>query len=237
LTALALATGIGVGLAVWQVTAATTGTREQAKSSYSLEQARAFADFPLYNAGTSTAGYPLVAVLHEQAHPVETVSFIYGECLVPEGEGGCAPPVSVQVWPACFRNPSLYRAPPLGPPFERTSVRGVPAEVFEDGTRMELHTGKATVVIFGGRRGVPDIAQALRGVNVPVSAGEVLPPPAAGVMSGELRCGPKEISLRNAEERYCAAAAPSPRRSRVPHSPRRTSCQNPSTRQSRSAWR
>jgi hypothetical protein len=183
----ALAVTVGGGLAIWAGVAGS-GTRSQAapKSTYSVEKARSFSRFPLYSAGESVAGYPLVAVLHEQRHPVETVSFIYGDCVVPQGEGGCAPPVSVQVWPACFRNPSLYRAPPFGPPFEKTTVRGVPAEIFEDGARLEIYTGRSAVVIYADEP--LKVAAALRGVNNPVSAGAPLPPAAPGVMTGDVSC-------------------------------------------------
>lgn len=188
--AIALVAGIaGIGFGAWRAATAGSNTPSQAapKGNYSVEQARSFSHFPLYNAGESVDGYPLVAVLHEPRQ--DTVDFIYGDCVVPLGsEGGCSPPVEVQVWPACFRNPSLYKSR-FSPPFEKTTVRGVPAEVFEGGTRMELHTGKATVVIFAASQAkVMDVARALRGVNVSVPALAPLPAPAAGVMSGELPC-------------------------------------------------
>jgi hypothetical protein len=39
---------------------------------------------------------------------VNDVTFIYGTCDPSGGEGGCAPPLEVQVWSACARNPSMY---------------------------------------------------------------------------------------------------------------------------------
>jgi len=49
-------------------------------------------------------------------------------------------------------------------PRESVTVRGVPAAYFENGLRLELYTGKATVMIFGPERAqIQRAAAALRG--------------------------------------------------------------------------
>jgi hypothetical protein len=155
-----------------------------AAGNYSLEQAKVFEDFPLYAPGEAHGDLPLTAVERRfddapDAPPVRAnyVDFIYGTCEAPEGEGGCAPPLSVQVWAACERNPMAY-----GPEIARegpVDVRGVPAYFFEEGRRLELSTGTSTVVIFAPSRDEAlTAANALEGVNNQVPAGAPLPPPA-----------------------------------------------------------
>jgi hypothetical protein len=158
-----------------------SGTR--AVGNYSLEQARVFEDFPLYSSGEAHGDLPLTAVERRfddsPDAPVRAnyVDFIYGTCEPPEGEGGCAPPLSVQVWAACERNPMVY-----GPEVAREGpldVRGVPAYFFEGGRRLELSTGTATVVIFAASRDEAlAAANALEGVNNELTADAPLPPPA-----------------------------------------------------------
>jgi hypothetical protein len=69
-------------------------------------------------------------------------------------------------------------------------VRGVPAATFEDGQRLEIQTGKSTVVIFGDSpEFVRALASALRGLNNGVPAAAALPQPANGALDGTLACG------------------------------------------------
>ena len=132
---------------------------------------------PLYNAGDRVDGLPLAAVLRRE-DAAEFVSFVYGDCVAGD-DAGCAPPAEIQVWPACRRNLGLYDdAHDRVAPAERISVRGVPALLFDDGTRLELETGRSTVVVFAGTRGrVLRIAAALRALDETVSPGLPLPNP------------------------------------------------------------
>ena len=158
------------------------------KSTFSVARAKAFAKFPLYNAGDAVEALPLVAELRRVGGAANYVSFIYGDCTAVD-DYGCAPPIEIQIWPACVRNPSLYvgRGAPVG---DGVTVRGVPAAFYEDGRRLEVQTGISTVVIFGRTQAdVVTAAGALRGVNVPVRASDNLPAPAAGALDGSLRCG------------------------------------------------
>jgi len=133
-------------------------------------------------------GLPLVAVLRRD-DTADFVSFVYGDC-VPDDEAGCAPPVEVQVWPACRRSLALHHAtPPLGPVPERATIRGVPAAFFEDFTRLEIQTGPVTVVVFADSRArVIRVVRALRAVNGSGPVGVHLPQPSPGALEGELRC-------------------------------------------------
>jgi len=168
---------------------AGSASKAAPKSTFSVRQARAFADFPLYDAGSAVEGWPLVAVLHRSDPTATYVSFIYGDCQATD-DLGCAPPVEVQVWPACIRNPSLYKSSQPGAPTpENTTARGVPAAFFEGGQRLEIQTGTSTVVVFASTRDdALRVASALRGVNVPVQAAAPLPEPATGALTGTLRC-------------------------------------------------
>lgn len=158
------------------------------KSSYSLDQAQIFQDFPVYSAGDSADGIPLTAVLR-RSDKANYISFVYGDCFA-SSDSPCAPPAEVQVWPACIRSLALYDPTVPGAPTpEPVTIRGVPAAFFEDGSRLEIHTGRATVVVFSDSRArVLRIASALKGVNVSTPAEVPLPPPAAGAVEGKLAC-------------------------------------------------
>jgi hypothetical protein len=111
-----------------------------------LEQARAFEEFPLLYAGEQVDGLPLVAIVRRD-DTADYVSFVYGDCRPPPQEGGCPPPAEVQVWPAARRSLASYAAT-LGvsaPPVTR--IRGSPAAFFDGGTRLELYTAQVTVVL------------------------------------------------------------------------------------------
>jgi len=162
---------------------------QKPRNTFTLAAAQAMTDYPVYNAGASVEGLPLVAVLRRDDSAAKYVSFIYGSCY-PTGDMGCAPPAEVQTWPACVRNPSLYkRNRPPSPVPEPTSVRDVPAAFFDDGERLEIQAGAATIVIFAASRDVVRrIADELRGVNNSVEAGAPLPHPTPGSVEGTLTC-------------------------------------------------
>lgn len=161
---------------------------DEPRSTITLEQARAFDEFPLYNAGDRVDGLPLVAVVRRD-DTARYVSFVYGDC-VPGDDAGCAPPAEIQVWPACRRNLALYDgSPPSSPAAERTTIRGVPAVSLDDGTRLEIQTGRSTVVVFADSRArALRIAGSLRALNGSVPASTSLPQPAPGALEGNLVC-------------------------------------------------
>jgi hypothetical protein len=153
------------------------------QGNFSLEQAREFQEFELYALGESHGEHELTAVVRQfdgrpEAPPVRVnfVDFLYGTCTpAPGSERRCSPPLSVQVWTTCKRNPTVD-APGQDAPME---IRGVPAYFYDGGSRLELSTGTSTVVIFaGGREKALAAAASLRGVNNSVAPGQPLPGPA-----------------------------------------------------------
>lgn len=148
----------------------------------------ALQSFPLYNAGERVDGLPLAAVLRRE-DTAHFVSFVYGDCVAGD-DAGCAPPAEIQIWPSCRRNLGLYdRVQSVGAPAERISVRGVPALLFDDGTRLELETGQSTAVVFAGTRArVLRIAGALRTIDGTVLSLRPLPQPTRGQEGGPSNC-------------------------------------------------
>lgn len=163
------------------------------------EQAGRFSDFALYSLGESFEGLELAAITRrdDAADPYDAVSanyvgFLYGDCEALDDDG-CAPPLEVQVWPACVRNLSSYQLTPVAGselPHEDVQVRGVPGAVFEEGTRLEVYSGEETIVLFGD-----DEAQLLRAAAAlssvaadGVEPGEPLPAPAPDALAGGLSC-------------------------------------------------
>lgn len=138
------------------------------------------------------------------------VSYIYGDCDPADEQGSCAPPVEIQTWPFCERNLGVYRFDPEGLelPYFRTTIRGVPAAIFEDGLRVELYTTDSTIVAFGSdsaqvRRAAeqvvrgPSIVQSLVGsielsttssTSVTALTLPLLPAPVADVRDASVRC-------------------------------------------------
>jgi hypothetical protein len=165
------------------------GARDVSPGSggFALQDALAFTQFPLFAAGEQMDGLPLSAVVRRD-DSADYVSFVYGDC-APGASGGCAPPVEVQVWPACRRNLHLYDSGPPGMPVpERTTLRGVPAAFLDDGLRLELQASRSTIVVFGDSPArVRRVAEALREVGKPAPAGP-LPAPVEGAVEGALSC-------------------------------------------------
>jgi hypothetical protein len=117
---------------------------------FTLEEARAFDEYPLWYAGDEVDGLPLTAILRRD-DTARYVSFVYGDCTA-ESDGGCAPPAEVQVWSAGARSPDSYDPSGPGAPVpEPTRIRGLPA-AFVGETQLELYAPGATVVVFAHTR-------------------------------------------------------------------------------------
>lgn len=187
--------------------------------NFTAAEAAAFKDFALYSLGPafldrasgSTTGVvlPLMIINRwlldpypEQIVRTNFVTFIYGNTgCAKADEGGCGFPLEVQVWPSCGRNPSVYPVDdPVAGQFvdrEAVVVRSVPAFFYEDGSRLEIQTGSATVAIFGQNREqllaaalylVPVNHKAtLEMESLPVTGDpRPLPRPAPGVIDGSI---------------------------------------------------
>jgi hypothetical protein len=165
------------------------------------------ANFPVYSLGRSVAGLDLTSV-SRRCDPLQPgaatranfVSYVYGTCDAADGEAVCAPPLELQTWPACERSLSDYEIAAGVPyPHEKLGqLDGVPAYAFDQGTRVELYTGEATIVIFASDPVLIDQAVAAiqpepadqppgepAMTDVPASS---LPDPAPGAIAGDLSC-------------------------------------------------
>lgn len=158
------------------------------RGDLTLEDARAFDEFPLYFAGERVESLPLVAILR-RSDTANYVSFVYGDCAPVGSDQGCAPPAEIQVWPACSRHAGLYdEAAPGAPAPEQARIRGVPGAYFEDGTRLELYARASTIVVFArSREDARRLAEALRPMKQPASGGD-LPAPERGGNEGVGGC-------------------------------------------------
>ena len=106
---------VGLGVVVGVLTTGAGGSSREDR--FSLAEAREFDGWPLYDAGESVdGGIPRGEILRDPG----TVTFIYGDCEPPVGDGGCSPPAQIQISPACIRHPALYE---IGPGQESSSKR------------------------------------------------------------------------------------------------------------------
>jgi hypothetical protein len=179
-------------------------------------------NFRYFSLGPTFEGMQASQVIREcdNVYPDEqqrsnVVGYVYGTCNEPppvDGESpGCMPPLEIQTWPACERTLADYEFEPGVPyPYESLGMRrGAPAVSFDDGDRVELYTGKSTIVIFGlgdSAGAQPNLAETQDAISQlqlePVSdppgspspastelqsEGD-LPSPAQGAMSGDLSC-------------------------------------------------
>lgn len=146
---------------------------------WEAQQARDFDQFPLYWVGEEFQGYPITDIIRSVSGPdalvpEDSVTFLYGTCTPPAGEGGCADPLQIVVEPYCFVPPSLVGA---SNPIE---VRGGAEAFNSDGWR--LWTGKVTVRIFAYLTDLQlaaiDALVSANGMG-PASPSELLPTPDA----------------------------------------------------------
>jgi hypothetical protein len=175
-------------------------TRAQAESAdpkavtpngnMSVEEARAFSEFPLYWLDEVYEDLELTAIVRAKYVPEigkaeNSVTFLYGKCVITPGDdplvqdnGGCAPPFQVIVQPLCLSRPG-GSARDAGGLFQ---LRGAIAQRYTDG-HLELGTGSVSVTLYGpDRELINAMAQTLRSVagagsgQAPVQAGAPLPP-------------------------------------------------------------
>ncbi len=116
------------------------------------------------------------------------VTFIYGDC-EPVGEGGCPPPLSVQVFPSCFQ----LRAMTRNPRWQHRRWRGAPVGTI-DGAPVLFGSG-AQVKVYAVVPGDPGLArramEALRSANAVqpvVRPGDPIPGLSGAVLAGRESC-------------------------------------------------
>ena len=133
-----------------------------------LEDVRARSGPRPYFVGERFEELPLTAILGK-AWPV---TFIYGDCEVPGGtDGGCAPPLEVQVWPIEKRPPGMISAMLE---CRMVTVRGVRGAFY--GSDLDLYVDGVTVVVFADSRArTLRAAEALRPVDAERATADGLP--------------------------------------------------------------
>ena len=146
-----------------------------------LTSARSAPGPTLYYLGREFAGLPLTDLAAET--PGRAL-FVYGTCELPKGEGGCAPPIQVQIFPF---DPHAWRGAAgcrrLRP------LRGVPT-VRHDG--LVLVTGRTVVKLYArSPREDRAAARALHAVNRarPLVADALPPPPRHVAALIDTACG------------------------------------------------
>jgi hypothetical protein len=89
---------------------------------------------------------PYFGGMRMTATPEDTrfATFVYGDCELPEGEGGCSPPTQIQNWSACTRNPlRLDRIP-----YQVFPLRGGGIAAVYESSGVDVGTGDRTVTVF-----------------------------------------------------------------------------------------
>ena len=186
---------------------------QEVRVKLTYADSQAFADRPLYAAGTSVDGVPLLTILHVTrvesnrvlgaASDENRVMFLYGKCgSSPTPDQSCAADAQIHIWPICERNPavetrqgvSLSVAPPVAP--TDSTMRGVPARSMDfgkDGYRIELYTARVTIVVWGASRVLADdVVANLKPVNdlaaSELGTGMNLPAPSLAALDGRVAC-------------------------------------------------
>jgi hypothetical protein len=157
---------------------------ESGSDTSAVDEASSFDDYTLYYVGKSYDNLPLTFAELGPGHGEgrrRAWSFGYGDCELPEGEGGCPLPLEIQNWSICTRFPALYP----GPIPNTESVRG--AETLRAGGGLDVYTGRTAVVVFGQGDDKAQVVEDLRRVADGVEP-KRLPPPAPGALEGNLPC-------------------------------------------------
>jgi hypothetical protein len=152
-----------------------------------VDAARSFDRFPLYWVGKRFEKWKLE---HVSLGPGRFVDLIYGDCEVPSGtDGGCPPPLDIQIQPLCAHLAVVARAPI----WRRRQVRGAPVGVSDSAP--VLFTNRVQVKVYRGQGSDPGLPmralKALRSLNSvePVlDATDPIPGPPPGVLAGTLPC-------------------------------------------------
>ena len=139
-------------------------------SDATLEEIRSRPGPTLYFVGEQFEELPLTAIIDRGSR----VTFVYGDCEIPFGtDGGCAPPLEVQVWPIERRPPGAI-SDMLS--CRLVTVRGAVGAFY--GSDLDLYVGDLTVVVFAdSRQRALRAAAALRPVTAASAAAGPLPAP------------------------------------------------------------
>jgi hypothetical protein len=121
----------------------------------------------LYWLGPYFAGMEVTGTPDGTRYP----GYAYGDCELPEGEGGCSVPAQIQNWSACARNPLRIDIVP----YQVFPLRGGGIVSVYESSRAEVATGDRNVVVFAE----PElIGASLLGIHLQSQPGpETLAPP------------------------------------------------------------
>lgn len=143
--------------------------------------------FPLYWVGERFEQWELRAIL--MPGPAGFASFIYGDCEIVGNDGGCPPPLQIQIAPLCSHLDVAARAPI----WKRRSIRGAPVGTVDSAP--VLFTRGAQVKVYRGQGSDAGLAiralRAIRSVNrvrPVIEAGERIPAPARAALAGTRPC-------------------------------------------------
>ena len=152
----------------------------------SVAEAREFDGYPLYWVGERFEQWELTAV--DFGSP-EFVTFVYGTCEPVGSDGGCPPPLQLQISPLCSHLSDVARAPV----WQHRAVRGAPVGTIDSAP--VLFTSGAQVKVYRGEGSDPGLPwralTALRSANdvEPVIGGQgQIPAPPHGVLAGTEPC-------------------------------------------------
>lgn len=157
-----------------------------------VDQVRAFKEFPVVWLGESFQGLNLTSILRDdylqeqptgyEPVPVNALSLVYGSCTA-SADTGCAPPLEIQIWPKCLKPLSETDVPQADHP-ELDVTAGLPSLHLVD--HIELATGSETVLVFGDSDALREAAaEALRYVGNPDAT---LAAPVPGVLRAGEPC-------------------------------------------------
>lgn len=152
-----------------------------------IEAARTYDGYPLYWVGERFEQWELEYVA---VQPGGFSTFGYGTCeLEPFSDGGCAPPLQIQIQPLCAHLDAVARAPV----WKRRAVRGAPVGTIDSAP--VLFTNRVQVKVYRGQGSDPGLPlralRALRSVNEvePVIAvTDPIPGASKAVLSGTTPC-------------------------------------------------
>ena len=172
--------GMGLGVAVLLVGGKVVNTIPPAEADKNCAQVAAeFGDYALVSPGQEFQGLPATAcyrvtspakfdrdgTVREPA--TDFFVFIYGDCVIPEGEEACTPPVQVIVDPPCADTPLAEHLKA-----EKVKVRGHDVDVKTDASvRIETKDWKATLYAADSgdyeksKQRALQLAAALKGAN------------------------------------------------------------------------
>lgn len=147
-------------------------------------------DFSVYALGERFHGEYVTRLGARCETRANEAELFYGPCR-DGGESGCGHDLSVRSRPTCQRPSELYtifNGPPdddLHNPRTTTTLRGVPAAVFDD--HIVLLNRDAAVIIFADPEIAREAVDALRPAARATTTGASLPKPAGAVVGGKLR--------------------------------------------------